>query len=122
MAKSTVDMGGEALRARWRARLKRFERGGRTVAEFCAAEGVSAWSFYDWRRKLGVEVGKGPPRAAVVVKPKASGVDMTGFIDVGVARLAGDDERGGRAEPVVPTGIEVRIDLGGGVLLQVLRR
>ena len=39
-------------REEWEARLSRFEHAGTTVAKFCAAEGVSAPSFYHWRRKL----------------------------------------------------------------------
>ncbi len=36
----------------WRGRFLRFDDGGRTVAEFCLAEGTSTASFYAWRRKL----------------------------------------------------------------------
>ncbi len=38
--------------AQWRRRLRRFRSSGLTVAAFCAAEGVSVPSFYQWRRKL----------------------------------------------------------------------
>lgn len=36
----------------WSDRIDRFEQAGQTVARFCAAEGVSQASFYQWRRKL----------------------------------------------------------------------
>jgi hypothetical protein len=36
----------------WERRLGEFDRGGATVAAFCAREGVSVASFYQWRRKL----------------------------------------------------------------------
>jgi hypothetical protein len=40
----------------WRGRLRRFDRsGGLTVVEFCAAEGVSVASFYQWRRRLAAD-------------------------------------------------------------------
>ena len=39
----------------WRERLERFGKSGSTVKQFCSDEGVSAASFYDWRRKLGTE-------------------------------------------------------------------
>jgi transposase-like protein len=48
-------MGGrsdEAKRALWRRRLKEFEAGQSTVAEFCRRVGVSPATFYEWRRKL----------------------------------------------------------------------
>lgn len=39
----------------WVDRIDRFEQTAQTVAHFCAAEGVSPASFYQWRRKLGSE-------------------------------------------------------------------
>ena len=36
----------------WRERLERFPRSGLTVVGFCVREGVSAASFYHWRKKL----------------------------------------------------------------------
>ena len=37
----------------WRERLQRFDQSRSTIAAFCQAEGVSAASFYHWRRILG---------------------------------------------------------------------
>lgn len=36
----------------WTERSQRFEQAQMTVAQFCAAEGVSQPSFYNWKRKL----------------------------------------------------------------------
>jgi hypothetical protein len=36
----------------WQQRLRRFEQGCLTVTAFCQAEGVSAPSFYHWRKIL----------------------------------------------------------------------
>ena len=36
----------------WTDRLLRFQNSGVTVARFCEGEGVSAPSFYHWKRKL----------------------------------------------------------------------
>jgi transposase len=41
-----------ATRRRWAERLERFRRSGQTIAQFCAAEGVSPPSFYVWKRTL----------------------------------------------------------------------
>ena len=41
-----------ALENLWRQRLLRFERSGLSAVAFCAKEGVSAPSFYAWRRRL----------------------------------------------------------------------
>lgn len=38
--------------AAWRRRVRRFERAGMTVERFCEEEGVSASTFYRWRKKL----------------------------------------------------------------------
>ena len=38
--------------ALWKERLERFEASSLTVARFCAQEGCSTASFYQWRRKL----------------------------------------------------------------------
>lgn len=45
-------MGGSSKAAVWAERLRRYGRAGLTVAEFCRREGVSAPSFYQWRRRL----------------------------------------------------------------------
>ncbi len=39
-----------ATRRRWAERLERFRRSGQTIAQFCAAEGISEPSFYVWKR------------------------------------------------------------------------
>jgi len=36
----------------WGERLRRYERAGQTVADFCRREGVSVPSFYQWRKRL----------------------------------------------------------------------
>lgn len=36
----------------WLARFARYERSPQTVADFCAAEGVSPANFYLWKRRL----------------------------------------------------------------------
>lgn len=41
-----------ANRQAWAERLERFKLADQTVAQFCADEGISVPSFYQWRRKL----------------------------------------------------------------------
>ena len=42
----------QALRDEWRKRIEQQQHSGATVAEFCQREGVSAATFYAWKRKL----------------------------------------------------------------------
>jgi hypothetical protein len=56
-----------AVRQAWVERLQRFARSGLSVPDFCAAEGVSAPSFYSWRRRL---VGTTPAPAAEAPEPR----------------------------------------------------
>lgn len=70
---------------RWRERLRRFDRSGLTVLEFCEREGVSTASFYAWRRRLAshAEPDPRPVRSAqrplfvpVSVRSAAAGVQI----------------------------------------------
>jgi transposase-like protein len=99
-------------RAQWQARLRRFERSGQSVAEFCKAESISAWSLYDWRRKLKASSRVGSARPA----PAAD------FVDAGTLRVALPDEGGAAKEVERPSELEVRIELGGAMVLRILRR
>ena len=38
---------------RWRGLIRGQEQSGATIQKFCAEQGVSAASFYAWRRRLG---------------------------------------------------------------------
>jgi transposase len=56
-----------ATRRLWSERLDRFRRANQTVAQFCAAEGVSPPSFYVWRRTLAGEAGPTNPITPALV-------------------------------------------------------
>ncbi len=111
---------GDEQRAQWVGRLSRFEKDDRTVAAFCAAEGVSTWSFYTWRKKLAAVVGAEQPRSAGMTATSAGA--SGGFIDAGVARMAPTGARVTLPQALSSAGVELQIDLGGGVLLRVVRR
>lgn len=58
---------GEAARLVWEDRLDRYESSGQSVKEFCALEGVSVASLYQWRKRLNAsetDPGKLIPRPA----------------------------------------------------------
>jgi putative transposase len=90
----------------WRAMVARFAQSGLTEDVFCQGEGVSPNLFHRWRTKR----VRATPRA-VVDKPTrvaASPVLTSGFVDLGSLKDGGSK-------------LEMRLDLGGGVLLHVVR-
>ena len=91
----------------WREIVTRQEQSGLTVKDFCEREGLKAASLYGWRVRLRQEpAGKSASRRlstrAAAKKPSDQ------FIDLGAI----DSSRGR---------FEVRLDLGGGVLLHLVR-
>jgi hypothetical protein len=55
----------------WRRRLRDFDRGHATVAEFCRRLGVSVATFYQWQRKLAPAVNGAARTSTAVAKPAA---------------------------------------------------
>ena len=90
----------------WRQRLARFAANNQAVKSFCQAESVSEATFYRWRKQLASPCGAAP---------------STGFIDVGVMPTAPAVPSMTQCEPVDAT-LEVRLDLGHGLVLQIVRR
>jgi hypothetical protein len=87
----------------WREVVGRFAQSGLKAQTFCDREGVSTASLYRWRSILSVaEEPARPARSVRVAKPSS------GFVDLGA--LSTDGSR-----------FEVRLDLGGGVLLHLVR-
>ena len=88
----------------WRQRLARFAASGQQVKPFCYAESVSEATFYRWRKQL-AETSEATP--------------ATGFIDAGVMPPAPT-----QMSQVEPAGaaLEVRLDLGHGMVLHIVRR
>jgi putative transposase len=87
----------------WREVVARFAQSGLTEEAFCEREGVGLELFHRWRSKR----GSAAPR---VVTDKAAPVSRptAGFVDLG--SLKGGGSR-----------LEVRLDLGSGMLLHVVR-
>ena len=96
-------LGSEA----WRGLLAQFVVSGLTVTAFCEREAVSAASFYRWRSQLGVgsEEATGVSAVPAVVRNKSR------FVDLGALSAA----------DALPSGFELRLDLGGGLMLQLRR-
>ena len=109
--------GGGERRAQWRERLRHFERSGQSVAAFCEAEGVSAWALYYWRRRL--QEMRGGSGKSVALKRQVAG-RAEGFIDVGETGVG--EDLAVRSRQAGGGGVELRLELGGGLVLQIRRR
>jgi hypothetical protein len=93
----------------WREVLQRFDGARMTVEDFCRAEGLCRSSFTRWRRRL-----RTPAEAAVAVVAKASKQEApAAFVDLGLL--------GGAGAAPLPA-LDLRIELGGGVVLHLVRR
>ena len=66
-----------ATRLRWQERLARFRSAGQTIAQFCAAEGISVPSFYVWQRTLAADApaaaATGPRLVPIRLTPSPTG-------------------------------------------------
>lgn len=89
--------------AGWRGVLERFEASGLRAVAFCAREGISSKSLYRWRSVLAKTPDQPVDRKAVGLTHIAAD-----FVDLGTLGREG-------------SGVELRLDLGGGVLLHLTR-
>jgi putative transposase len=91
----------------WRELLQRFDGAGVTVSEFCLREGVSKSSFQRWRSLLTTTRSQ----ATGERDDRPQEAAATQFVDLGALRGAVSDT--GR--------LQIKLDLGGGIVLQLTR-
>lgn len=87
----------------WRGVLTRYAESGLPAAAFCEREGICSQSLYHWRTRLGRVPDQ--PLTEKVAEITNTG---SGFIDLGELRTGGSR-------------LEMRLDLGGGVHLHLVR-
>ena len=116
--RASVSLGAQRETA-WRNRFVRFAASRLTVEAFCQSEAVSVASFYGWRTRLRNSRGN------VLTAPRAGPVAAASpFIDLGsvssraISTTAFSDTDVAHHEP---TAINIRLDLGGGVVLHIAR-
>lgn len=85
----------------WRQRMQRYELSGLTVAEFCDQQGVSAPSFYQWRKRFAETSAGASDQAAG--RPKRRPQAASAFQQV----------------TLTPPGSLVAVELGSGVRLEL---
>lgn len=111
----TRNQGGKRRRLderAWRELFKRFDSAGLTVEAFCQREGLSRSSFNRWRSRLPMQ----PRTAAAATVTGVSDVRRPSvpFVDLGLL--------GGASTAASVSGVELRLDLGGGLSLTLVRR
>jgi putative transposase len=89
----------------WRELVARQARSGLSVQAFCQQERLNTWTFYGWRSRLR---GRTATVASAAMSGSTEPEPTAGFIDLGA--LGGSSPR-----------CEIRLELGGGVVLQVVR-
>ncbi len=111
MGKQASATVGAQRETAWRNRLARYAASKQTVEAFCRREAVPVGTFYGWRARLRARDvdGAQAPQTAPALLPSP-------FIELGAVNSPAASE----ANPA-PTGIEVRIELGGGVVLHIVR-
>ena len=87
----------------WQALMARFADSGLSAAAFCRREAIRVASFYRWRARLAASSGAVPVRSDRVA--------AAGFVDLGTLH----------ARDPIPAVFELRLDLGGGLTLQLRR-
>ena len=95
----------------WRGVLERFDGAAMTVQEFCLREGLTRSSFMRWRARL-LSSSKRVPAPAVA--KALAGAPKPSFVDLGLL---------GATAPVAEhAGLELRIELGGGLSVHLVPR
>src|SRR5450631_3148451 len=95
----------------WREVLQRFAEGGETISGFCRREGLCTNSFYRWRARLAETSRSASPAVAASKTARAS------FVDLGTLGAT-------PGEPATGAGtrrLELKLDLGGGMTLVLVR-
>ena len=88
----------------WQALLSAHEQSVLTQAAFCEREGISQQSLLNWRKRLGREAD------ASLAQLQAARGAMPAFVELGSAIGPLD------------AGLSIRLELGGGVVLELSRR
>lgn len=98
-------LGGEA----WQELFRRHAASGEPIGTFCRREGVSTHSYRRWKLRLDGGTAT-TPRATKNVQ-QVNSVTAVPFVDLGA--IASAQSAAGR--------IELRLDLGGGLSLHLVR-
>jgi predicted DNA-binding transcriptional regulator AlpA len=99
----------------WLEEQQQFVSSGLSAREFCKLHQLSTSTFYKRRERL-AELDPRP--VTTTGQPAAAFIDAGSIQSFAIAKTSVPDEH---PEPVVPTGVEMRIDLGAGIVLTIKR-
>jgi transposase-like protein len=94
----------------WREVFERFAGSGESVTGFCKREGLHTSSFQRWRQRLSAPTATQMRTPAQQPREATRKAPVASFIEMGPMAVA---DPAGR--------LEVRLDLGGGLVLQLVR-
>ena len=99
----------------WRERIARQAASGRSVAAFCRDQNLAESTLYYWRKRLGAAVAARAAHNSTAV--------ATAFVDLGPIKAVKPAESAGieRLPYESSASIELRVELGGGVVLHIAR-
>jgi hypothetical protein len=115
MGRASKAAGGRHRDPRFQEQQRRFERSGKTATAFCKDEGVALSTFYQRRARVKKQ---GQRREGGVAKRTATFIDAGALVVAPAVRAM----MGSQSARESDARVEVRIDLGGGVVLHVSRR
>ena len=108
-----------------------FKASGLTVREFCRRHNISPSGFYSRRANI-TNIAEVGALASLITSPEL--INTAGFIDAGLLKKSKPKKVGGvkanaqiteastASTALTPTALELRIDLGAGVVLTLTRR
>jgi hypothetical protein len=108
VSRQATRTGRKSKEAYWRELIARQVDSGRSIAAFCREQHIASQTFYWWRSRLG------QMRSHAV----EGNSDVGAFIDLGAMRSS----RSAAAVSRVDAGIDIRVDLPGGISLTITRR
>ena len=109
--------------ASWRNHLARHAASGKSIAAFCRDEAISQANFHVWRTKLANATNEDAAVPTPTPTPASTFIDL-GAVSSAIVRRASEPSPAPEpihAPPAMP-GLDIRIDLGGGVVLTIARR
>lgn len=101
----------------WRKCVSRQAVSGKTIAVFCREESIGKSTLSYWRKRLGVvDAAAGQKRAAAAAP----------FLDLGLVKAVKAQRHAASLADhppgLAPAGLELRLELGEGVVLRLTRR